>query len=48
MTPKQIESYKKWHDKTVKQCKNCGDKCFILTQGEKINEKNNTITTRLQ
>ena len=34
LTETQIKQLKQWHDKTVKQCKNCGDKCFILTQGE--------------
>lgn len=34
MTPKQIESYKKWYDKTVCKCKNCGNACIITTQGE--------------
>lgn len=34
MTPKQIESYKRWHDKTVRKCKNCGNACIITTQAE--------------
>lgn len=34
MTPKQIESYKKWHDNTVRKCKTCGNVCIITTQGE--------------
>ena len=34
MTPKQIESYKRWFDKTVRKCKTCGNACIITTQGE--------------
>lgn len=30
MTPKQIESYKRWFNRTVKKCKNCGDQCLII------------------
>lgn len=32
MTPKQIESYKKWFDKTVRKCKNCGSVCVLLPE----------------
>ena len=33
---KQIESYKRWYNKTVRKCKNCGNACIITTQGEKL------------
>lgn len=32
MTPKQIESYKRWFNRTVKQCKNCGLRCILLPE----------------
>lgn len=34
MTPKQIESYKKWYDKTVRKCKTCGSVCILLPESQ--------------
>lgn len=33
------EKYWRWFDKTVKQCKNCGDICLLIDQ-EKTRKEN--------
>ena len=39
MTPKQIESYKRWFDKTVRKCKTCGNSCILTERKEKMSKK---------
>lgn len=34
MTPKQLNSWIIWYNKTIAQCKNCGDKCILFKGGK--------------
>ena len=34
LTSEDLRKLKQWHERTVRKCKTCGDKCLIIKQGK--------------